>query len=112
MKICKFMREKGFDNFSHVIIETFDEITEQDIKKYEGMWQDTLTELGFNLLNKLGAGNGGGSEWGTIAYYNNQARNREKIPCELCGELVRRDGIRGHQRTEKCKAIALRMLRI
>ena len=108
MNISKFMREKGFDNFSHVIIEKFDEITKKDILQYEGMWQDTLIDLGFNLLNKLGAGNGANGEWGTIGYHNHLARNSEKIPCELCGKFVRRGGIRDHQRTDKCKAIALR----
>ena len=108
MNIGKFMREKGFANFSHVIIDTFDEITEKDIKHYEGMWQRTLTELGFNLLNKYKAGNGHSSEYGSIAYYNDLAWRSEKIPCELCGKFVRRDGIYDHHLTKKCKAIALR----
>ena len=111
MNISKFMREKGFDNFSHVIIETVPEITEKDILQYEGMWQRTLIDLGFNLLNEYGAGNGRNSEYGSIAYYNKLARNGEKIPCDICGKFVRRDGINDHQRSEKCKAIALRMLR-
>ena len=102
MKICKFMREKDFANFSHVIIETVPEITEKDILQYEGMWQDTLTELGFDLLNDRGAGNGSANEWGSISYYNNQAWKLEKIPCELCGKLVCRNYMNDHQRRSNC----------
>lgn len=101
MKICKFMREKGFHNFSHQIIETFEDISKRDINLYEGAWQQTFEELGFNLLNKNKAGTGSG-EKGTASYDKSQERANEKIPCELCGKLGARKHMYRHQQTEKC----------
>jgi len=102
MKICELMREKGFDNFSHEIIETFHDITKQDLTQYEGMWQQTFTELGFNLLNKLGAGNGRSCDLNSITYHNKKARERERISCDLCGAIFSRGAIRRHQKRSNC----------
>ena len=102
MKIHQFMREKGFDNFSHQIIETFHDITRRDIEQYEGVWQETLEELGFNLLNKQKAGNGNQKDLNSIAYANKQARDKVKIPCELCGKMISRSHIRRHQKSSNC----------
>ena len=68
------------------------------------MWQNTFEDLGFNLQNKYKAGNGGGSVKGSIAYDNNQARNREKIPCPLCAFVGSRNNLRRHQRQSNCGA--------
>ena len=97
MKICQFMREKGFNNFSHEIIETFEDITKQDILKYEVEWQETLEDLGFNLLNKNKA-----IGVNSNTYANQLVRNSQKIPCEFCGVIGRWGDRRTHQRTQKC----------
>jgi len=102
IRIHQFMREKGFDNFSHQIIETFEDITRQGIYKYEGMWQNTFEELGFNLLNKLKAGNGTHRDLNSIAYANNRARMNERIQCEFCGAMIARGNIRRHQKGGNC----------
>jgi len=101
MQIHKYMREKGFDKFEHEIVESYEVEKEVDLNYYEGIWQRTFTELGFDLKNKYGAGNGDNVK-GTRGYENDLARKREKVTCELCGASVRRDGIRKHQRTMKC----------
>ena len=101
-KIHKYMREKGFDNFQHEILESYEIEKRVDLNQYEGMWQGTLEELGFDLKNQQEAGNGRCVK-GTQAYENKLARDREKVTCELCGASVRRDGIRAHQRTMTCQ---------
>jgi len=102
MKISQFMREKGFNNFSHQIIETFFDITEQDIRKYEGMWQETCKELGFNLLNEANAGNGSVDDINSIAYANHQDWKKIKVTCDLCGAIVNKGHIARHRKSKKC----------
>ena len=101
LNIHVFMRKVGFDNCEMVLLETIEVEKESDIFHYEGMWQETFEDLGFNLQNKYQAGNGRCVK-GTIAYDNTQARNREQIPCELCGFVGGRGDIRRHQRRSKC----------
>jgi len=102
MEIHKYMREKGFDKFEHEIVESYELDDKSELNHYEGVWQRTLNELGFDLKNTLGAGNGGSSVKGTQAYENKLARMKEKVTCELCGARVSRGHIRRHQRTMTC----------
>ena len=95
-KIFQYMREQGFDNFSHEIIET---VPEEYGSQAEGMWYHTFKDLGFDLKNTCVPGNGNSSDRGTIAYQNHLARNREQIPCPVCGRTVRRCNMPKHQRT-------------
>ena len=102
MKIHAFMREKGFDNFEMMLLESFEVEKDSDLNYYEGIWQTTFEDLGFDLLNTQKAGNGDTHDLGSIAYQNNRARSKEKIPCELCGKLIGRCHIRRHQQSSNC----------
>jgi len=101
-EINKYIREEGFDKFQHEIVESYEVENRVDLNQYEGIWQNTFEELGFDLKNQQGAGNGCNGVKGTRGYENKLARNREKVTCELCGASVRRDGIRKHQRSMTC----------
>ena len=103
LQIHKYMREKGFDKFEPEIVESYEVEKRGDLNEYEGIWQRTFEELGFELKNKYGAGNGPSSLKGTRGYENALARNKEKVTCELCGARVSRCHIRRHQRRSKCK---------
>ena len=102
MNIHAFMREKGFDTCEMMLLETIEVEELSDLAHYEGMWQETFEELGCALQNKQKAGNGNGCVKGTIAYDNSKKRDKEKIPCPLCGFVGRRGDIRRHQRSANC----------
>ena len=95
----KFMKEKGKYNFTIHLIETVQARNAQHLAEYEGMWQETLEELGCKLQNKYKAGNGSSNVYGSMAYDNNQKRKKEKIKCPLCGYIGSRGKIRRHQRS-------------
>ena len=101
-KIYKYMREKGFDKFEHEIVESYEVDDRSELNHYEGIWQRTFTELGFDLKNQYGAGNGCSTVKGTQCYENKLARKRQKVTCELCGAKVCRDSIRRHQQSINC----------
>ena len=103
-KISAFMRDKGFNNCEMMLLESYEIENEKEIYKYEGMWQRTFQELGCDLQNTNQAGNGCATVKGTIAYENEKARSKEKIPCKLCGKFIGRKGIRPHQRRSKCSS--------
>ena len=100
-KISKYMREKGFDKFQHEILESYEIEKRGELNQYEGIWQRTFNELGFDLKNKLQAGNGDIVK-GTQCYVNHKARMKEKVTCELCGARVNRSNLRRHQRRINC----------
>jgi hypothetical protein len=98
MKISEYMREQGFDNFK---MEYLESVPKKYGPRAEGMWYLTFKDLGFDMKNKLTPGNGDNVR-GTICYENYLASQREKIPCELCGKMICRGGIRKHQRRSNC----------
>ena len=67
LKINKYMREKGFDKFKYEIVESYEIENRRDLNQYEGMWETTFKELGFELKNNQQAGNGSGVR-GTQGY--------------------------------------------
>ena len=97
-----FMREKGFDNFDHEIIESHEIEERKELNQYEGMWQKTFTELGFKLLNKQNAGFDA-CEYGSEGYEANlKKRLTLTVICDHCGLTVVKDRLARHKRTQKC----------
>lgn len=95
--ICTYMREKGFDKFTHELLETLD-IDPSDRYLYEGGWQETLRNAGYELKNVVTAGNSSGPRLESIHYHNDQKRKLEKVTCDICGTQVCRSGIARHKK--------------
>jgi len=43
-------------------------------------------------------------------YENNKEKILEKIPCDLCGSIVRKRSLNRHKKTEKCKRLSVCMI--
>jgi len=101
-KISKAMREHGFDRFTMGMmeeVEVEDNIAgKRELYSIEGSWQAMFENLGINLYNTVraqGLGQGVDSE---ESYQRRLARQREKIPCDICGKMICRMGIGRHKK--------------
>ena len=101
MKICKLMREYGWDKFDVKLIEEIECQDQRELEFYEYNWMDTMEDAGYILTNTIrGLGRGGTEYYRDVpeSYEKKKARNREKIPCPDCGKILSRGCISRHRR--------------
>jgi len=96
-KIHQAMREHGFDRFTMGLLEEVEVENKRELFSIEGGWQDTFEELGINLYNTVKA-QGLGNVYSYETYQKRLAKQREKIPCDICGKMICRMGISRHKK--------------
>ena len=103
----KHMAEFGFQlhDYSYEILETLSVVNQYDSKlsQAEGRHFHYFIEQGYKLINGNEPNNGNTRDRNSIAYANDQAKQRTKLPCELCGKVGAHGHRAPHQRTEQCK---------
>ena len=103
MKICKLMREYGWDKFDIALLEEIECEDKRELYWHEGQWQIMMKDAGYRLTNTKiarGIGNNSTEQYhaNPESYEKKKAWSREKIPCPDCGKMITRDHMARHRK--------------
>ncbi len=100
MKICKLMREYGWDNFNIELLEEIQCEGKRELECHEYNWMDTMENEGYHLTNTI---RGIGLSRKEYYLVNPEARQKkldkqkEKIACPDCTMMITSGHIARHR---------------
>ena len=110
LKVYKFIRDNGgYENWRMIIIKNYPcnnkrEAEEEEHKNIIEYNSNLNSQSGYLTEEDIKAYN---KNYDKIRYENNKEKilekHREKITCDICGSIIRRDSLARHKRTSKCK---------
>jgi len=103
MNLYQYIRENGgWDNFIMLEIEKYPCNDDKEARSKERVWFDKIKpKLNFETPNRNKKEYH--SEWVIKNRdYLNEKRTNNKITCDNCGSIVRKDGLSEHKKTKKC----------
>jgi hypothetical protein len=105
MKICKLMREYGWDKFDIQLIEEIECQDKRELFWHEDAWRDTMRDAGYILTNtNRSIGLDSRMDYyraNPESYEKHLDRMKEKIACPDCGKMLTKNHMARHRRV--CK---------
>jgi len=99
------------NNFEILLLETFPCNNKYELEQKERYYIENNTCVNKNIPTRTN------KEWceenkkySKEYYENNKEKILEKIPCDLCGSIVRKRSLNRHKKTEKCKKLSVCMI--